>query len=168
MLLQEIITMYKHPFPCPLHSWYRYIPFGEAIFLPFALFFTLQRKQRLPQITWITGKSAGKQKLKRLVSCFHGAHESGASPIATPLAILGFSFIHTFHSLGEAFVRDFTDHQREDRKKPHLFSYPNHLPSSTEAQHCTANGKAGNSIRAHPLHRTIQCTEKTDRASQLS
>lgn len=147
--------MYKHPFPCPFHSWYRCIPLSEAIFLPFALFFTLQRKQRLLQITWIAGKSAGKQKLQRLVSCFHGAHESGASPMATPLAILGFSFIHTFHSLGEAFVRDFTDHQREDRKKPHLFSQQNHLLKLSTARLTQRQATAS-------VH--IQRTDKTDRA----
>lgn len=66
-------------------------------------------------------RSAGKQMRKRLVPMEYRRVKS--SPDATP-AIPGFSFMHTFHILGKAFVSDVTDHKRDGKEKPHLFSYP--------------------------------------------
>lgn len=47
---------------------------------------------------------------------------------------------------------------------------PNHLPSSTEAQHCTANGKAGNSIHAHSpaLYHTMHIDDRQSKLAQLT
>lgn len=163
--------MYKYSFLCSFHSCLRYIPFTGAIFLPFCLliFTTEKTKTAIDYLDNRTNQQASRSsKGLFLVSMEHRRVRS--SPNATPLAILGFSFIHTFHSLGEAFVNDFTDHKREDKKKPHLFSTPNHLPSSSKAQHRTANGKAENSIHARPpaLYHTMHIDDGESKLAQLS
>lgn len=169
MLLQEIITKYKHPFPCPLHSWYRYIPFSEAIFLPFVLFFTLQKKTKTA-IDYLDNRQISGQAEAQKACFLFPWSTRRVEPHLSTLPQQSQAFPLSIHST--ALERHLSGILLTTRGKtgrnPTSSPSPNHLPSSTEAQHCTANGKAGNSIRAHPLHRTIQCTEKTDRASQLN
>lgn len=90
-------------------------------------------------------------------------HRRGrSSPNATPLAILGFSFIHTFHSLGGHLSMILLTTRGKIRRNPTSSLPPiichHHLKPNT-AQLMERQSRATMHI---PLHYTIQCIQTTD------
>lgn len=62
-----------------------------------------------------------------------------SSPKHHPLSKPKLSLAHTLSILRKHLADDFTDHKRDGMKKPHLFSTPNH-PPSTEAHTAQLTG----------------------------
>lgn len=127
----------------------RYIPFTEAIFLPFCYisYTTEKTKTAIDYLDHRTNQQTSKTSKG---SFPWSKREWNPHQNTTPLAILGFSFIYTLDILGKAFARWFYCPQEGwEEETPPLLPPPNHLLSSTEAHHYAANGKAKNSIHEH-------------------
>lgn len=142
--------MYKNPFPCPFHSCYRYIPFTEAIFLPFCLIFFYTTEKTKTAIDYLDNPA--NQQARRssegllLVSMEHRRVRS--SPNATPQQSQAFPLSIHSTALERHLSMILLTTRGKTGRNPTSSPTLNHLPSPTEAQHCTANGKAGHSTSA--------------------
>lgn len=131
----------------------RYIRFTEAIFPPFCQISHTTKKTKtaidyLDSWTNLQTSKSSKASLPR-------SRELNPHQSITPLAILGlFLYIH-LRSLERHLSDDFADHKRDNIRKPHL-SHPQSCTIINEAQHCTANGKAKNSVHVYCSRRHVK------------
>lgn len=101
----------------------RYIPFTGAIFLPFCYISDTTEKTKTA-IDYLDHRT-NQQTSKSSKGLFPWSkREWNPHQNTTPLAILGFSFIHTLDILGKAFARWFYCPREGGDEEPHLFSHP--------------------------------------------
>lgn len=148
--------IYKYSFSCSFHSFIDIFPLLKLFFILPYLFTTEKTKTTIDYLDNRTNQQASRSsKGLFLVSMEHRRGRS--SPNATPLAILGFSFIHTFHSLGGHLSMILLTTRGKIRRNPTSSLPPiichHHLKPNT-AQLMERQSTATMHI---PLHYTIQC-----------